>query len=97
MTTDQEVDNWLESRCRVTKKGLVWPNGTLHSWGTSREIVRVYLALGLEPSTGLVTIDLMRALLQRIEGLEQMFTALGAAPGMPDDATKCSTDRDGGQ
>jgi hypothetical protein len=82
MISNIQVDDWLKSHCRLTNNGLVWPNGTLHSWQTSREIVHVYLALGLEPSTGLLTIDLVRALLQRIEGLEMMFERIGPAAHM---------------
>lgn len=84
MISNMEVDDWLKAHCRLTNAGLVWPNGTLHSFETSRKIVHTYLSLGLQPSTGHVTIELVQALIHRIEGLEQMFTALG-----PPTATHC--------
>lgn len=92
MITMMQTDDWLREHCRVTDCGLVWPRGTFHTWSTSRKIAHTYLSLGLEPSEA-VSIDLVQSLLQRIEGLEQMFTTLGPLDTVRRSSVQCTVCR----
>lgn len=79
MISNEQIDDWLRDRCRRSGPSWVWPRGTVYSQKQSAEIVRVHLALGIEP-TEVISIDMLSHMLRRIEHLERMFTTLGA-PG----------------
>lgn len=79
MNSEEKIDAWLEEHTRTAGDRLVWPLGAAYSREKSREIVRFHLALGMEP-TEIVGISVFATLLDRIEGLEKLFAALGA-PG----------------
>lgn len=87
MISTEQIDEWLRDHCRVSGTSWVWPRGTVYSQEQSREIVRVHLALGMEP-TEMITVKMISYMLRRIESLERMFSALGApgavTPLLPD-------------
>lgn len=69
MISNMQVDEWLRAHTRMTERGLVWPRGTLYSYGMSRKIAHTYLSLGLTPDES-VSIDLVQSLVHRLEVLE---------------------------